>query len=277
MARNGKLRLWDIATVAGSVALLAGLVSAVVGIIVYEGMGGNLLAELAGVLVEVALIFLVLDWIVKRKGRQDWRFAYEVISQRMATAFVDLMRLQYVASSGVARAANGARYPEFVDMAVQHLEDLRSHIEGFSVAFDAPSHQRCRQLEQKLLWMFSRLKRGPNLSSRDDLGVMQRIAYALHEFFMAQGESEYKGQVKYVEDVIREQQQGLNSGDLDSVFKFRLRVQSRLLEGDRGAGRIPSIVDDMDQLFAVRYFVLDYKLLTDFMREAPNTVGRADV
>lgn len=55
----------------------------------------------------------------------------------------------------------------------------------------------------------------------------------------------------------------MNLDSPDEVWLLRLEVQTRLLEaaGASDGGRIFTIADDMDQNFALLYFVIDYVLL----------------
>ena len=196
-------------------------------------------------------------------------FGGQAISQTMAMLFVDLMRLLYVASSDVAKGANVERYVEFIRLADQHFDDLRSRIAASSVILDAHSHKQIDQLELRLSWMLGRLKNGPNLSGeyRSYFTKMMQIGTALHELCLGAAGEHYQSITTHVEENVerslKQSRRGVGSPSLNETFLLRLKLQTELLSESHELenSSISTIADDMDQDFAIRYFVLDYQLL----------------
>ena len=205
----------------------------------------------------------------RESGPQDLKtLAGRAISQTMAMVFVDLMRLLYVTSSELANSANADRYAEFIDVADQHFGDLRSRIATYSLAFDTTSHEQINQLELRLSWMLGRLKRKPNLrnSYEEYFEKMRQIGDGLNRFCISHATEQYKHSYENAVAKVKSTLKGfpLNLDSLDDTFRLRLEVQTHLLEVARQSdgAQIFTIADDMDQSFAILYFILDYLLLT---------------
>lgn len=86
-------------------------------------------------------VVFVVDWVISRRERSKWKYAYPIVSERIATAYTDIMRLLYVASTRDGGYVDGlGRYPGFHERLCGNLDHLRSTIEGFVIALDSPSH-----------------------------------------------------------------------------------------------------------------------------------------
>ena len=196
-------------------------------------------------------------------------FARRIISQTMTMVFVDLMRLLYVAVSDTARAANVARYSEFIDIAEQHFADLRSHLARASIELNAQLNELSLQLERRLSWILGRLKRGPDLSGNEDeyFKKMKQIGQQLNSFCTTAIGKEYENTIHQVDThlsrAIEDSGIAVETASLNDIFRLRLYVQTQLLHNSRSVdgARIFTIADDMDQDFGIYYFALDQKLL----------------
>ena len=73
--------------------------------------------------------------------------AGEVISRAIAMVFVDLMRLLYVSSSEIARQANTKYYPEFIERAEQHFDEMKSQTLRFTGDIRANLHALSSNIE----------------------------------------------------------------------------------------------------------------------------------
>ena len=80
-----------------------------------------------------------------------------------AAMFVDLMRLLNVEGGDAVRAANQARYTEFVDMAEQHFADFRIQVTRLPGEGAADTVRQCIALEKSFGWALTRLRRAPDL------------------------------------------------------------------------------------------------------------------
>jgi hypothetical protein len=154
---------------AGAVAFLLALAWSAIGLLLYgQDMTPNLLAELAGVSVEVAVAALIVDRLMSRHQRQQWDFAYRALAKQASEAFVDVMRLVDVRGSAAALPANLPRYGYFVQLGEQHLGDLRSHIESSATALDPHTHEQYRRVERRLSWCLGQLRTTPTHADSPD-------------------------------------------------------------------------------------------------------------
>ena len=106
-----------------------------------------------------------------------------------AMCFVDVMRLTSVASSPAALRVNLDRYPEFVDIADQHLADLRTQTTRLSVTDAARIAKTVGEVERGIAWAIGRLRRGPKLdrSWPDFATMLVEIAGRVHGPIIAAG------------------------------------------------------------------------------------------
>lgn len=178
------------------------------------------------------------------------------------------MRLSYVAFGQVIRKANIKRYPEFINMGDSHLDDLNARVKGFSHEFDVEIRDRLDELRTNLNGMLSQL-RSPKLAGGNSyFASMQRIGDMLHAFCLVTLGEQYENVVENVKTKVRkdlrQRKATLDSMTLDDICFLRFRVQDLILAETRRAGEslIVSIVDDIDQGFATKYFALDQILLS---------------
>jgi hypothetical protein len=196
-------------------------------------------------------------------------FALRTISHTMTMVFVDLMRLLYVATSDIARAANVARYREFIDVAEQHFADLRNHIARSSNELNAQLNELSLNLDKRISFILGRLRRGPDLYGNDDdcFKKMKQIGQQVDSFCISAVGKEYQDVVNlvdiYLSRAIEEASITLETVSIDSIIRLRLYVQSQLLQSgfSLDGSKIFTIADDMDQDFGIYYFALDKKLL----------------
>ncbi len=89
--------------VSGLAAFLLGFSAIAFSLLLFpEQMMPNLLSEAAGVLLEISLVILIVDRLGTRQRRRDWAFAHRAVSQRMAAAMVDVVRLLSVKANDSA-------------------------------------------------------------------------------------------------------------------------------------------------------------------------------
>jgi hypothetical protein len=203
--------------------------------------------------------------------------ASQSLSQTMAMVFVDIMRLLYVASGNVIRHANIESYSEFISILDCHLQDLYARMAGFSLELDAELRERIFQLRSNLSWMLDQLRLGPDMGSKsiEYFANVQKISNRLDGFCLTTIGEQYNHVVENVqgkiERALMQKHFALNSMSLDDLWCLRLEVQDQLLEEGRKSGQamIFTIADDMDQVFATEYFVLDHILLSRSDRQQP--------
>jgi hypothetical protein len=206
-----------------------------------------------------------------RRGdvRDRTTIASQALSQTMAMVFVDIMRLLYVASGDVVRRANIDRYSEFINVLDSHFQDLDARMAGFSHELEAELRERVFQLRSNLSYMSDQLRSGPSLDRKDIeyFANTHTISNRLHDFCLTVIGNQYSRIVENVQAKIERalmlKHSNLGSMSLDEVCLLRFKVQDQLLEESRIAGdaTIFTIAGDMDQGFAIKYFVLDHILL----------------
>ncbi len=239
--------------IAGSVALALALVWSAIGLVLYgQDMTPNLLAELAGVSVEVAVAALIVDRLMSRHQRQQWDFAYRALAKQASEAFVDVMRLVDVRGSVAALQANLSRYEFFVQLGEQHLGDLRSHIESSATALDPHTHEQYRRVERRLSWCLGQLRTTPAYAeSHQDLFVLLReTATLLFQLLSKDGDGHRAELAAAQSSVAQARPTSDEHRDRDDGLDGRLRAQTLLLTEIRGERRpISSISQDVDSDF----------------------------
>jgi hypothetical protein len=240
--------------IAGTVASALAATWAVSGFALYGSeMTPNLLAELAGVSLEVAVAALVIHGVMSRYQRRQWDFAYQALADRVAESFVDVMRLLSVRLTTEALVVNGDRYGLFVTTAQEHLADLRSHIEGASTALDPRTHQLCRKIERRLAWCLAQLRTRPETADRPAKVWQEcRVAAAMgFELIHRDGEG-------HVVELATARDAVAAAADIDDFVRRRLTAQSLLLDALRDVRPdIGSIGLDIDHDYAISYFLID--------------------
>jgi TIR domain len=190
------------------------------------------------------------------------------VAETVAMVFVDLMRLLFVASGGVARSANEHRYAAFIAIAERHVADLKSSIVQFASALDAAAHHRLVLLQRHFSFMLDRLRNG--LDPREDMSecwrMIRQTRNEVDQFCSSVMAEPYGRLRETIERVLHDtgrHEQVLTGLPLDNIWRHRLATQSRVLEEHRNAGdtTIWSIANDMDQRFGVAYFIIDSLLL----------------
>ena len=225
----------------------------------------NLLAEAAGVLFEVSLVILVVDWLVQRRERQRWRHAYPMISDRLATAFVDTMRLLYVATVRTAGyAADLERYPAFYGRLTKNLDHARSTLEGFAIALDSSAHYAARDIELKLRWLHSQLER-PSATMEREFRIALECAEEFDQFCAETWRRDYEQLRSSVLAVIRkvapEVTESMASLERAVALNLRYRLQDSVLDEVFVSSRPLGAFHDHRQETSMHYFVIDWILL----------------
>ncbi|MFD8004951.1 hypothetical protein [Streptomyces mirabilis] len=253
----------------GAASLAAGIGLAVTSVLLIDGMTGNLVSEAVGILIDIAIFSLILERISAMQRRREWDFAYRVLIESTASAFVDVMRILYVRSSLAAFSSNIDRHEEFVKLAMLHAATLRSNIEGFATALTPEAHSLCRRTEQRLLWMIDRLSQTPSdpVAETQSFSRMNQMAMELVDFCQREGGRKFQIDQQAISEAlrsVRESQTGLHEpASLDELFRFRLRAQSEFLRSSQipSSSTVQGIRDDFDNRYSIGYFLLDCALL----------------
>jgi hypothetical protein len=230
-----------------------------------QAMQSNLLAEGAGLLLEIAVAVILVDWVISRRDKSRWKHAYPIVSDRLATAYTDVMRLLYVASTKSAGAASDVtRYREFYDRLCSNLDHLRSTIEGFVLAFDSPSHYTLRALELKMRWLKDHLA-SPNTDCSLQFEVALEIAKDFDAFCKRTWAGQYEKVKNTVLTVARQRYPDVLSYSKPlsrlTARNCRLELQDAVLHAQFGTQRPHGVLYDYRQETSMYYFVIDLLLL----------------
>jgi hypothetical protein len=258
-----------IVPITGMVALVSGIIIAVIGLVVYGvSVGTNLLAGASDLLISIAVAIFIIQTVDRVNIRRQWLIAYHALHGLLAAAFVDVMRLLAVYSSMEAYEANVNRYEEFVDIAKLRVEDLRSTTQGFASMLDPAAHTLCRTIERRLSWMMHTLatdRGGPGLRPHE-LVFMAATGKLLAEFIAKEDNHRYCAAVDSAEAALLEcgfAASRPSVSEPDEMIRYRMAAQSKMIENNsRLLPHVPGIYYDTDNELAMYYFALDQILLT---------------
>ena len=196
------------------------------------------------------------------------RFARNSIADGATAVFVDVMRLACVSGSPAARRVNEPRYPEFVDIADQHLSDFRGQIARLSTDRDAEFPRRCAEVESDLAWAVTRLRRTTVLGTpwREFAQILWKLAGRVDALAAMASPEYYATRVDEVESIIKREDASASPASLrdpDLFVHRRFATQSEVIGWLKhtAALAIATVRDDMDRVLAIPYFTIDYHLL----------------
>jgi hypothetical protein len=216
-----------------------------------------------------------LDSLIETLQQSDQRraLARRLLVAVVAAVFVDQMRMLYVGASDLAKRSNAPRYPEFVQMAEQHLHDFHSLFQRHAADLDAEFISAARKVEQRCLWMFARLKSGP-CRPIDGTRYFREAAIAAEQLSDLCGSAHIAGWtsiIKMTAEIGKSTEHELNksgpTGRFDYLFRARLHIQSVMLQRLQDGENLPvlRIADDMHQDFSLPYFLIDHFLLRHYL------------
>jgi hypothetical protein len=253
--------------IAGIVSLILAGISTIVGLFLFgvANMMPNLLAELTGVGLEVAIAALVIERLTTIHKRREWDFAYQELPRYATQPFVDIMRLLFLARS-VQNQALPERYQYFVRRAERHLSDLQSNIEVSGIALDSKTYRLARQIERRLSWSLDHLQ--DPLYSDSEREIMEKMFEASKLVLeLLQVKNQYDDKLSMARSTVTAiNAPTANHTKASSLFmNARLDAQTRYLE-TVPHGTALSIAGDVDNDLSIDYFLLDHYLLTQWFR-----------
>jgi hypothetical protein len=180
--------------------------------------------------------------------------------------FVDVMRLASVAASPAAQDANADRYPEFVDVADQHLAELRAQATRLGPNTDLSVAEKLTEVERGIAWAVARLRRSPRLDRPwlEFAVVLAQIAERVDALAKAAGPDYYSSRLSEVASPLNvAEATPFTQADPDTFVRARFAAQDGVLAEAAHAGKFSpaTIRDDMNQRLAVPYFAIDLALL----------------
>lgn len=196
------------------------------------------------------------------------KIAEESIVLALAMVFVDIMRLLCVLSGERTRAANMARYQEFLDVTHRHFGDLRACVTRFAGALDTESNHRGHFLERRLSFVLGRIEeKGPPsapVGFRQYFDIMLTVAEGLSTLLQSALGARFSNDCERVgvelQTLLDPASAEYSRLSLDDLWRIRLCTQSRVLQARKGT-HLTTIADDMDLEVAALYFTIDCQLL----------------
>jgi Domain of unknown function (DUF4062) len=195
-------------------------------------------------------------------------FARNSIADGATAVFVDVMRLACVSGSPSAKRVNEPRYPEFVDIADQHLSDFRGQIARLSSDRDAEFPRRCAEVESDLAWAVTRLRRTTVLGTpwREFVQILRKLAGRVDALAAMASPDYYAARVDEVASIVKREGFTLLPASLQDPDLFvhrRFATQSEVINWLKhtAALAIATVRDDMDRVLAIPYFTIDHHLL----------------
>lgn len=264
---------------AGAIAAALAASTAILSVVVFgRDMLPNLVAELSGVLLEIAVIVLIVERISAYQRRRDARFAYDALSKRAAMIFVDIMRLLWVRASAAQMRASGHRHDEFREVAELHLMEYRSNIEGFATSLDPPSHELLRQADRRLSWVIRLLQEKPleAYGYLEQAELMTETAETIARFLAVGGGPEYAAAQAKASEALRSAEAEVEPGDAlaDDFFHKRWRAQTAYLRSfPQSEPAPPNVLSDVDNRLAFGYFTIDRAILASLTQQTPADQG----
>ncbi|KYK49183.1 hypothetical protein A1D31_25655 [Bradyrhizobium liaoningense] len=115
------------------------------------------LLNAANIFIDCIIVTLVVERVISSNERRKWRFSQKLISQALASLYLDVMRLLYVSrlpEDHIDRP--GER--EFLSIAELHIAAVRSYVEGFSPYLSEDVHREVRRIEAVLCFLHRHFK-----------------------------------------------------------------------------------------------------------------------
>ena len=196
-------------------------------------------------------------------------YALAGLTDLSAAVFVDLMRLLNVAGGDAVRAANQARYAEFVDMAEQHFADFRIQVTRLPSEGEADIVRQCMGVEKSFGWALTRLRRAPDLDRpwHEFATFMAGVGESVHALAQTAMPAYYTARRDEVIGIIEQAVDGCPDAmwhtSADRYVTLRHGVQNAILAKlkESTAIAIATVRDDVERVLAIPYFTLDLLLL----------------
>lgn len=170
----------------------------------------------------------------------------------------------------LALEANRHRYAEFVEIAEDHLADLRSHLEGLAVRAEPSDYRVARRVELRLAWLLRNLRIAPNVAAlpSSEWPVIVDTVGAIRTFLRLGDQPASGASPSDYSLPTSPSQREL----MDALWMERMGTQQRLVDSEASPGSIRGILLDIDGDLALKYFAIDAGLLDRFSRR-PSFAG----
>jgi len=174
------------------------------------------------------------------------------------------LRLYCVAGSDLARSVNSPRYPEFVDVADQHVDDFRTHLTRIYSSAETETITDASKIEKDFKWSVTRLRREPELDRKWEAfaAILLELAERVHALANKVAREYYEKCRSESLAALGEMPSRFDLRHPDDFVRARFSTQSRLLQRLQTLGsKFDSIRDDRNHDLAIPYFTIDLSLL----------------
>jgi hypothetical protein len=187
-----------------------------------------------------------------------------LFAQALSTVIVDLLRMLYVVGSEEAKAVNMDRFGYFFEVADEHTRQLNSSLTRLATGVADNDLRVIGDIERKCLWVLGQIKHRNDINFDIDrcFFVMSRAANDAYEVFARNIPEELTRVEGEVVRAFTHSAPHQRPGSLESLRR-RLSVQSAILAQRASGDDIRTIAHDSAQSFALHYFLIDRRLLSE--------------
>jgi hypothetical protein len=151
----------------------------------------------------------------------------------------------------------------FIEMAVRHIDDLRSHLESSAAVLGPHTYEVARRVERRLAWALNRLMAVPaEAGLRTDVIELMKPTSS-YVFDLLQNGDWYAGEIASARKAVSATGHVRTSADRGRLAG-RMEAQMQLLRALKEANPeqvVRGIGWDVDGNLSVPYFMIDYLLL----------------
>lgn len=238
----------------------------------YNGFWSSTLLNLANIFIDCIIVTLVVERVISSNERRKWSFSQKLISQAIASLYLDTMRLLY-ASRLPKDHIDKLGEREFLSIAEFHITTVRSYIEGFSPYLSEEVHQEARRIEAALCFLHRHFKdlaistrEGFRLDADVAFEQLRKTCFDTAKFARRFDRLETKRAAEGVSRALTSSQGAAYlskpANGIDNFFSMRWPLQSEVLDAYRDTPKQESILPsgiryDIEGELALRYLLLD--------------------
>jgi hypothetical protein len=170
----------------------------------------------------------------------------------------------YVLGSEDAKAANMSRFDYFMEVAEGHRKEFKSLLAQTANGL-AETFEIVKRVEHDCLWVLGQIKRREdvNFDLKRCFIAMRRAIREAYTVFSKLIPEELSRAEDEVACAYGQPTPSRHLGSIENL-RFRLSVQSVLLARHTPDERISTIAHDSAQSYSLHYFLIDYRLLSEY-------------
>ncbi|MGY3601178.1 hypothetical protein ACVIGB_009227 [Bradyrhizobium sp. USDA 4341] len=170
----------------------------------------------------------------------------------------------YVLGNEDAKAANIGRFGYFFEVADGHIKQLASSLMRLATSVADDDQRAIGEIERNCHWVFEQVRHRNDINFDIDrcFRVMIRVANGAYEVFSRGIPIELTRVESDVARAFMHSTLSYRPGSVESLRR-RLSIQAVLLKQHASSDNIGTIAHDSAQLFALHYFLIDRRLLSE--------------